>query len=65
MDNAVTWILGLGLLLFMALTCFEACSKPDPPLYEPKQEQAIMEGRGEYFYDKDGKIRFRLIESGQ
>lgn len=62
MDNAVTWILGLGLVLFMSLTCFEAYSRPEPTLYQPKQDQTVIEGRGEYFYDEAGKLRFQLFK---
>lgn len=62
MDNAVTWVLGLGLALFLVLTCFEACSVPEPALYQSKQDDAALEGKGEYYYDAGGKIRFRLFE---
>lgn len=63
MDRIVTCVLGFGVLAFAFLIWFAESNQPEPTRYETKQGDAMYEGRGEYYYDKYNRLRFRYFEN--
>ena len=57
--------MGFGVFVFAGLICFTECSKPDRLNFEESQRQDAINGRGEYFIDRDGVERFRYFRDWQ
>ena len=63
MDRFVACAIVGGLIIFAVSIGVVECAKPEPLTFVQEQEQAAREGRGEYYRDDLGRLRFHYFDS--